>query len=305
MSSTPLVSVLIPGYLSQDTIEGCLLALRRQSYPSLEVVVVDSSPDERTARIVESGFPEVRLIRNETRLLPHAARNAGAEAARGECLVFTDPDIYPSPDWLQIMVSAYLKTNRVIVGAIACYGNRWMDTGQHLCKFDKWLPAGEPRPVDIGPSANIFCTRRVFEAIGGFPPHGMLGDTLLSWHLTERGYELWFVPDAIVYHHHSGGWIQLVRERYARGKEFGYLRTEHYRWPPRRIWTHFGLTILPFRLFGLLKRVARNAWQANAAWDFLRTLPAVVAGEGAWLTGEASAYAAILLKRRSRVQCAS
>ncbi|HVS63108.1 MAG TPA: glycosyltransferase [Thermoanaerobaculia bacterium] len=52
--SGPRVSVVIPAYRSHATIAGCLAALRQQEYRSFEVVVVDSSPDERTAREVRA-----------------------------------------------------------------------------------------------------------------------------------------------------------------------------------------------------------------------------------------------------------
>ena len=76
------------------------------------------------------------------------------------------------------MVTAYQKTSQVIVGSIDCYGSRWLSVGMHLSKFDKWLPGGNPRPIDIGPTANILCPQRLFRELGGFSPNRMLSDTL-------------------------------------------------------------------------------------------------------------------------------
>ncbi|HSL82774.1 MAG TPA: glycosyltransferase family A protein, partial [Thermoanaerobaculia bacterium] len=120
------VSVVIPAYLSHATIAGCLAALRLQDYRSFEVVVVDSSPDERTAREVRA-FPEVRLVRSPLRLLPHAARNAGVAESRGELLVFTDPDVYARPEWLRDLVAAYGAAGQPVVGSISCHGRRRLD----------------------------------------------------------------------------------------------------------------------------------------------------------------------------------
>lgn len=290
MSSQPLVSVILPAYRSHRTIDRCLHALAQQTYPAREILVIDSSPDDLTSSIVTTGHPEVRLVRSQERLLPHAARNAGARVAAGECFAFTDPDIYASPRWLETMMEAYRETRQVIVGSVACHGDRWIDIGHHLCKYDKWLPGGSPRPTDIGPSANLLCSRQAFEREAGFPPEGMLGDTLLSWQLTRHGHTLWLVPSAIVFHDHMGQWRGLLRERFERGREFGRLRSSFHQWSTLRLLSHLVVTALPVRLAKLVGRVGVNAWRADMVVDFLRTLPVVVPGEAAWLTGEASAY---------------
>lgn len=299
MPARPLISVIIPAYYSQETIEECLRSLEKQTYSPFEVIVVDSSSDDQTAQVVCSNFPAVHLIRSKERLLPHAARNVGAQVASGECFVFTDPDIYPAPDWLEIMVSSYLETGQVIVGALACYGSRWVDVSNHLCKFDKWLPGGRARLTDIGPSGNILYPRHVFEQQAGFPSEGMLGDTLLSWSSHRSGNPLYFVPAAVVYHHHLSNCKELVQERYQRGAEFGRLRAEYHGWSAGRILVHLLVTLLPLRLAGLVGRVGLNAWYAHLTWDFLRTLPLVIVGEGAWLAGEASTYIGRLAGRQT------
>jgi GT2 family glycosyltransferase len=239
----------------------------------------------------------VRLVKSPDRLLPHAARNAGARLALGECFVFTDPDIYASPRWLETLLAAYLQTRRVIIGSVACHGRRWMDLGHHFTKYDKWLPGGNPRSTDIGSSANFFCSREAFDRTAGFPPEGMLGDTLLSWQLVRQGQTLWFVPEAVVYHDHRGDWRGLVRERFQRGAEFGRLRSAHHQWSKLRILSHLFATLLPLRLLKLVGRVGANAWRARLMGDYLWTLPLVVSGEAAWLAGEASAYLYLLRRR--------
>jgi glycosyltransferase involved in cell wall biosynthesis len=294
MPPRPLVSVIIPAYKSHRTIDRCLDSLHRQTYSPMEIIIVDSSPDDRTSSVVSRNHPGVKLVRSRDRLLPHAARNSGAEVASGDCFAFTDPDVYPEPQWLALMVLAYLDKGGVIVGAVACFGTRWMDVGHHLSKYDKWLPGGAARPTDIGSSANILCSRRAFELEAGFPPEGMLGDTLLSWRLARRGHTLWFTPDAVVYHDHMGQWAGLVRERFQRGAEFGRLRSSYHRWSRWRTLSHLAVTLLPFRLAKLVGRVGVHAGRAGMVWDFVRTFPIVLSGESAWLAGEASAYLKLL-----------
>jgi len=75
--------------------------MQAQNYPDYEILVIDSSPDDRTEKIVRIKFPDVRYHHSQNRLLPHAARNRGVKMARGELFVFTDPDIYAPAHWLE------------------------------------------------------------------------------------------------------------------------------------------------------------------------------------------------------------
>lgn len=290
---TPEVSVILPGYLSHDTVAGCLEALRRQSFPSFEVVVVDSSPDRRTADVV-AAYPEVHLVRSSRRLLPHAARNVGAARARGDLLVFIDPDVYPRPDWLARLVAAHRATGHPVVGALACHGDAWLDHGVHLCKFSKWLPGGRPRPVDVSPTANMLIDGATFRAAGGFAGDEMQGDALFSWQLLRCGSTLWFEPRAVVAHHHLTGFGAFLRERYRRGAELAGLRSDWAGFGRRRQLLYLAVSLLPVRLARVAGLVLSHALGAGQAGRLLATLPVVLAGHHAWLLGESRTYARLL-----------
>jgi GT2 family glycosyltransferase len=290
----PRVSLIIPAYNSGQTIGGCLAALREQSLAGFETIVVDSSPLPEVERIVTSDFPEVRFRRSDRRLLPYNARNLGVRIARADLLVFTDPDVYPSKEWMQTLVSEYEATGDVIVGSVECHGRKWIDLGTQICKFDKWLPGGDPRPIDIAPTVNMLCTREVFEQVGQFREDRMVSDTLFSWKAIERGFSLRFVPNAVVFHHHLSDLSDLVRERYARGREFANMRARYYKWPRTKAAIQLMISMLPIRLLRILARGARNALQAGHGADYVRTFPIVIAGQSAWLAGESAAYIASL-----------
>jgi GT2 family glycosyltransferase len=291
--------VVVPAYLSHGTVAGCLEALRRQDYRGFEVVVVDSSPDERTARVV-AGFPEARLIRSPSRLFPHAARNLGVQQSRGDLLVFTDPDSYARPGWLRELVAAYAETGEPVVGSLSCHGRRWLDVGVHLCKFSKWLPGGAARPVDMSPTANMLIDRATFEATGGFDGDRMLGDALLSWRLLDAGRTLWFEPRAEVAHHHESTFRGFLRERFERGVMFGELRSDWYGLGRGRSLVYLAVSVLPVRLARILFMVAGHCRGAGQLRQLLATLPVPVLGHTASLLGESRAYLSRLLGRRPR-----
>lgn len=292
-SRRPRVSVVTGAYLASATIGRCLESLRAQTYRDFEVVVVDSSPDEETARVV-SRFPEVRFERSATRLYPHEARNRGVSLARGELFVCLDADVYARPDWLERLVTAYDSTSQVIVGAIGCHGRDLRHRAIHLCKFSKFLPTGQVRTIDIGPTANLLVARTDFERVGGMRGEHYAADVELSRSLEALGRTLTFVGTAVVEHHHTQSIRGFLAERYVRGKAYGRMRAG---WLQRRraIALYLAVSVLPIRLLKVAGHVFVHCLRAGELATFLLTWPLVMAGHAASLAGESVAYSRALL----------
>jgi glycosyltransferase involved in cell wall biosynthesis len=285
----PRVSVVLPAYLSEATVSGCLSALRRQTFQDFEVVLVDSGPGSGTGTIAGRDFPEVRCHISPTRMLPHAARNLGVTLARGELLVFSDPDTYAHPAWLERLVAAWETAGGIVVGAIANHGHRWLDTGVHLCKFAKLLPGGPSRPIDIAPTANVLCSRETFEAIGPIPADVMQGDAAWGRRALAQGYRLTFAPDAIVEHHHLETLSSFLSERFRRGLEFGRMRREWESAHPAKLALIAAATVLPVRALRIGALVTWQSARAGSLVDLAWTAPLVAAGHLVSLGGEAAA----------------
>jgi GT2 family glycosyltransferase len=292
--NVPRVAVIIPAYNSHDTLSECLAALGRQTLADFEVILIDSSPEDRISPLLSALFPTVRYIHSPTRLLPHTARNRGVKLARGELLVFTDPDIYPSASWLAQLVEQYEKTGNVITGPISCYGRRWFDVGVHLSKFSKCLPGGKPRPTNLAPTGNMLCPRAVFESLGGLREDVWASDSIFSIRLQQHGYGIWYVPDAVVLHDHRTTWRSFLRERYTRGLDAGRLRAAGQlggaSWGRGRLLVRILTSFVPLRLLTGCTRIALAAIRARMLGDFLWTLPIILAGHTSLLWGEGKAY---------------
>ena len=95
-----LASVVVPARNEEASLDACLRSLIAQSGVDFEIVVVDDDSSDRTRQIALS-FPGVRVI--DAPPLPQGwvgknnALVAGAEAARGEWLLFTDADTVHLP----------------------------------------------------------------------------------------------------------------------------------------------------------------------------------------------------------------
>ncbi|MBD3296626.1 MAG: glycosyltransferase [Candidatus Omnitrophica bacterium] len=92
-TSYPKVSIVVPAYNRARLLEGCLLNLLEQTYPDLEIIVVDDGSTDDTARVVEATDDgRLKYIRHDiNRGLP-AARNTGIRASSGEFIAFQDTD---------------------------------------------------------------------------------------------------------------------------------------------------------------------------------------------------------------------
>ena len=275
---SPDLSIVMPAYRSDETIAASLRSFLAQDFPA-EIVVVDSSPDERTAEIV-ADFPDVRLIRPGRRLLPHAARNEGARATKTPLLLFTDPDIYAERESVSALVRTWEQHGGAVYAAVANDGDGWLERGLHVTKFDEWLDGGPARELELGPSSGLLCTRDAFELVGGFSTELMIGDALFAWALRDAGVALRFAPDAVFRHDHVQGWRDFLRERFERGRELAVVhrkRSKAY---------ELGATVTLVRPARVVARIVSNARRAGHLRDAVATAPVVVTGTLAWFAGE-------------------
>lgn len=101
-SVAPTVSVVIPLYNKGRYVDRAVSSVLAQSYPALEIIVVDDgSTDDGPEKVLHFGDPRICLIRQENRG-PGAARNAGLTVAKGKYVAFLDAD----DEWLPSFLNA-------------------------------------------------------------------------------------------------------------------------------------------------------------------------------------------------------
>ena len=284
----PRVSIVISAFHSDATIGACLESLRAQTFGDFETIVVNSSPEDRTRRIVQR-LPGVRFEQSDVRLLPHAARNVGVKHARGALLVFLDPDCVARPDWLERLVRAVEDGHALVCGAMDLRECGWFARAVHLCKYSFRLSSLPGGHCGVAGTANACCTRDVWNAAGPFDGDRYAGDAVFSWRAAAAGWAPWFEPAAIVEHVYTGSVASLWRERLDRGRDYGETRARYER--RGRAWAAARLLAMPALLAVVIARTARDALACGWAWTFVTTLPLQLLGHGAWLMGEARAYA--------------
>ena len=119
---TPFVSVLVPCYNEEDTIENTLKQLSALEYPDYEIIVINDGSSDRTSEIVRSiadKYPRMRFIDLKENCGKANALYLGLIAAKGEILMGVDSDSYIMPDALNYMVPHFTnRFNGERVGAV-------------------------------------------------------------------------------------------------------------------------------------------------------------------------------------------
>lgn len=113
MDLSEKASAIVVSWNHATCLPACLEALANQTYPGLEVIVVDNASQDGSAEWVRSHHPEVRLLEQERNLGFAAGFNCGARAARGAWLLSINPDLIPEPDFVSQLIAAAKADPRV------------------------------------------------------------------------------------------------------------------------------------------------------------------------------------------------
>lgn len=158
-----MISFIVPAYNEENLIGRTLESLNRAAKEigdPYEIVVANDASTDRTAAIAESHGARVVSV-NRRQIA--ATRNEGAREATGDQLIFVDADTVVSHEVVRAAIDAM---NKGAAGGGSAVG------------FDGQLPRYAemtfPMLVRIFRAAGlacgcfIFCTRRAFDAVGGF-----------------------------------------------------------------------------------------------------------------------------------------
>jgi teichuronic acid biosynthesis glycosyltransferase TuaG len=114
----PLVSVIIPSFNAEATIQDTVNSVLNQSYKNIEVIIVDDHSTDKTTEIIKeiskSNSKVQSHVLKENFGGPAKPRNLGIERSKGEYLAFLDADDIWHPDKLKIQLD-YMNSNGAII----------------------------------------------------------------------------------------------------------------------------------------------------------------------------------------------
>ena len=167
----PLVSVIIPTKNSEVTIEKCLQSIKTQTYPNIEIIVVNSSSRDKTKNIAEDyGVTVIEIDAKRSE-----ARNSGAEKTRGSLVLFVDSDMELDSSVINECIRKIAEGyDGVIIPEISFGEGFWA-----RCKaLEKTCYIGD----DTIEAARFF-KRSVLESVGGYDKELEAGE---DWDLNQR-----------------------------------------------------------------------------------------------------------------------
>jgi glycosyltransferase involved in cell wall biosynthesis len=171
----PKVSVILPVYQGEQTILKAVRSVLNQSYPHLELLVVDDgSTDGTLAKLATVTDPRLKFFRQENRGVA-AARNHGFVQASGEYIAFIDADDVWLPQKLAVEMDTIRNRPNADGGACLVYSGYYaVDDRDRLTHLPGlWRESGdlsqsvlEHEGIFLPSTALVH--RAVFEAVGGF-----------------------------------------------------------------------------------------------------------------------------------------
>ena len=210
------VSVIVVNFNGMPHLEACLSSILNQTYQNLEVILVDNGSTDGSLDYARHRFPNLLIVENKENLGYPGGINRGVAHAAGEYIAPLNFDTEVEQNWLASMVS-FMDENHQI-GAVTPKTLLYHDktkigtlglnihiTGlgfaRGLGQADSESP-NEPLRVAGVSGCSFIIRKEILEQMGGLNEDIFMyyDDVDLSWTINLMGYEIYCLPESIVYH---------------------------------------------------------------------------------------------------------
>jgi len=254
------VSVIVPAYNAEKTIELCINSLLNQNYPKnkYEIIIIDDGSKDKTKNIIKN-FKKIRLIERSHKG-PSVARNSGAKRSKNEYILFIDSDCIAPKNWIKNIIKPF--EDKDVIAVSGTYKTKNKDkliarfVGYEIEERHKKLN----REIDFVSTFSAAYRRKIYLKVGGLDEkftRASADDTSLSFKLDRLGKKMIFEPKAYVYHHHPDNLKIYLRKKFWMGywrvflyKDFKEKFMRHS-YTPRSVYLRIALSGLVFLGFFL------------------------------------------------------
>lgn len=253
-TDTPKVSVLIPAYNAESTVESAVDSILRQTYADFELVIVDDGSTDGTSACLDAYSkrdPRVRVIHTPNRRIIEALNNGIGECS-GEFIARMDADDISHPRRLEMQVA--LMDARPDVSVCSClvrmFPRQQLLGG--LVRYEQWLnslvtPEQIERDMFVeSPVAHpsVMLRRSELVGLGGYQEHGWAEDYDLWLRYFTAGKRFAKVDKVLLCWRQSEGRLTFTDSRYS---VENFLRAKAHYLHCRLKIDDFGLTGKPGR----------------------------------------------------------
>jgi hypothetical protein len=198
----PTVSAVIPNFQRKKDLREALEAIKAQSYPIMEIIIVDNNSTDGTREMVETEFPEVELIQSPHNIIIQAL-NIGAKTARGDIILHQDNDGVLEPDAVEKMIRVFASDPRI---AVVYCKNVYYDSGEVFNAL-RWFTEEENNSDGVFDTPSFhgngaMMRRDVLEEVDYIEPEILLYqfERNISAKAIDRGYRIVYHPAAVIRH---------------------------------------------------------------------------------------------------------
>jgi len=234
------VTVIVPTRDRQASLARLLASLQAQDLPRerFEIIVVDDGSKIPVESVPGRGGPVVVRLEGRERSV---SRNAGAQAARSDLLVFLDDDLTVGAEFVAAHARAQTEWPGVLsVGRVelpAALGeSSWTRFRQRLEDLNIPRSRGLVGASNFCTAANMAIPRDRFLGLGGFAEDLVSGeDQDLALRHSAAGGSIAFLPEAVAIHHDAAVDFRSYCRRIEWGSEHivRFCR-KHPGWPDNR-----------------------------------------------------------------------
>ncbi len=209
---------MIPAYNAEATLISCLYSLRKQTAKPSQIILVDDCSTDRTAAIASDAG--IDILSFSERGGPAIARNAGAERAAGDIILFLDADVVVPVDLVERISDCFLSDSSTV--AVQTVYSPYCPAEDIISGYQNFYYYHSLTRIK-GNSTATFATwcaailRDTFIEIGGFNtsiPEPTVEDEELGYEIADRGKKIALVRDIQVTHLASYTISQFIRRRY-------------------------------------------------------------------------------------------
>lgn len=227
MAQPELVSVIIPAYNAEVTLAATLASVRRQTYPNLEIIVVNDGSTDATRAIADATArqdPRIRVLSKPNGGLSEA-RNTGIRASRSAFVAHVDADDIWHPEKIAKQM-AVMEAGGPEMGFVYT-GFRRIDAEDRVI----FTPSPELffsgrvflRHIlfnFVGNGSSLLIRREAFDAVGGYEPKLNSCEDHLFQILIARSWTVGVVPEYLTGYRQSPGSMSssAFRDRMMRAK---------------------------------------------------------------------------------------
>lgn len=224
----PWLSVIIPAYNEELSIESSLASVCANTYPHFEVIVVDDGSKDATAAIVRNYMRthphhNVNLVCQSNSGKAHALNNAISNHAHGSLVMCLDADSLLAPDAIEKTIQHFLRNPRMVAMASNVHVTASSSLIGIMQKFEYLLSYRLKRALNVLKSEYIIggvgstFDKAFIESIGLYDTDTMTEDIDLTMKIIAMGnieYQLGFGYDVHTYTQGVQRFDDLIKQRF-------------------------------------------------------------------------------------------